>query len=826
MTPQGTENTSAFCEYCGSPLDVDNKPYQLRPGTVIAKRYIIGSVLGAGGFGITYIGWDSRLSTRIAIKEYFPVGYVDRRADDGSDITVTAGNETPVFERQKRRFVEEAKILAKFLNDPAIVSVIDIITENNTAYTVMHLISGTTLAQYLKENDRPDFVTAYAMLRPIMEALIRVHAAGLIHRDLSPSNIMVQKDSSLILLDFGSAREYDNESEKSMSVILKPGYAPSEQYVSHGAQGPWTDVYSICATLYRMITGVTPPNSLMRMGADTLRSPSELGADITPEQEAALLKGLSVTKDGRYLSMDELIEALDAPAEGYYEPFSPSVDISAPCRSEHDPVEADTYDTSPDDGSVPTQYIYNNTLGAVSPYETPGIPEENVYPECSDPGYDTFPDYETEPEYDPEPGYEQGTADEPEEASFIAQPPHSQNHEKRKRSSTVPFIALAILAACVIIIAAVLLRQDRSYENDANTGDITSTSDKNTSVTTTDINSRTADTGSNDTGETAAAVSPAKKEAGAAGAPASEPVSSGGSGSWKSAYMEKIDLFEQDSSDYTTEKYALAYIDDDTVPELIMGVKENGAVVPGMGIYTFSEDEAICSVPTGDCRRFRIFYQKGTGLVNIFTENNAINSYEISHGKGNNYRYTEPADIMAELNEAFTRYDTPIYMTYDQVKALLSASDWKSSYLNEIGQFEKDSAEYSGYDKYALIFIDENDVPELCMEIPAGMYSGPGTGVYTYSHGNVSQLVSTSQEDVRNFIHTIYCQISRGRFCINISGTEGSSWFGLNMSDGQLTYHAPIEPDFDYSTYHYEGYTIPTYITYDQIKALLSDQGH
>ena len=165
------------------------------------------------------------------------------------------------------------------------------------------------------------------------------------------------------------------------------------------------------------------------MGADTLRSPSELGADITPEQEAALLKGLSVTKDGRYLSMDELIEALDAPAEGYYEPFSPSVDISAPCRSEHDPVEADTYDTSPDDGSVPTQYIYNNTLGAVSPYETPGIPEENVYPECSDPGYDTFPDYETEPEYDPEPGYEQGTADEPEEASFIAQPPHSQNHE-------------------------------------------------------------------------------------------------------------------------------------------------------------------------------------------------------------------------------------------------------------------------------------------------------------------------------------------------------------------------------------------------------------
>ena len=318
MRPQSPGGGGSFCEHCGSPLVIENKPYQLRPGTVIANRYIVGSVLGAGGFGITYIGWDSRLSARIAIKEYFPVGFVDRRADDGCDLTVTAGNETSVFEKQKRRFIEEAKILARFLDDHAIVGVSDIISENNTAYTVMQLISGMNLAEYIKAYGKLSFDQAYGMMRPVMQSLGRVHAAGLIHRDLSPSNIMVQEDGNLILLDFGSAREYDDGDERSMSVILKPGYAPSEQYISHGAQGPWTDVYSICATIYKMITGVTPENALTRMGADTLRSPSELGAAISPVKEAALLKGLSVTRDGRYPSMDELIAALDGSADAGY----------------------------------------------------------------------------------------------------------------------------------------------------------------------------------------------------------------------------------------------------------------------------------------------------------------------------------------------------------------------------------------------------------------------------------------------------------------------------------------------------------------------------
>ncbi|MBR3306361.1 MAG: protein kinase [Lachnospiraceae bacterium] len=316
MMPQRAVNGLTFCSDCGSPMEIENKPYQLKPGTMIANRYIVGRVLGQGGFGITYIGYDTKLSGRVAIKEYFPVGCVDRRAGDGTDITVTAGNEAPVFERQKKRFIEEAKILARFLTERTIVSVSDIITENNTAYTVMSLILGRTLSEYLKDRGKMSFNEAYSMMRPIMVSLGKVHAAGLIHRDLSPSNIMVQEDGSLILLDFGSAREYDEDNDRSMSVILKPGYAPSEQYVSHGLQGPWTDVYSMCATIYKMITGVTPANALMRMGADTLKAPSELGSAISPEQEAVLLKGLGVNMDSRYHTMDDLIHALDGAVEG------------------------------------------------------------------------------------------------------------------------------------------------------------------------------------------------------------------------------------------------------------------------------------------------------------------------------------------------------------------------------------------------------------------------------------------------------------------------------------------------------------------------------
>ncbi len=311
MMPQKSGWNSDLCEYCGNPLEDSNKAYQLNPGTKLADRYIVGKVLGEGGFGITYIGWDTKLSGRIAIKEYFPVGYVDRRAGDGSDITVTAGNEAHVFEKQKKRFIEEAKILGKFLTERTIVSVSDIIRENNTAYTVMNLIIGKNLSKYLKETGKLSFNEAYSMLRPVMVSLGKVHAAGLVHRDLSPSNLMVQEDGSLILLDFGSAREYDEDNDKSMSVILKPGYAPSEQYISHGAQGPWTDVYSMCATLYKMITGVTPVNALIRMGTDTLKLPIELGADISPEQEEVLMKGLNITKEGRYSSMSELINAWD-----------------------------------------------------------------------------------------------------------------------------------------------------------------------------------------------------------------------------------------------------------------------------------------------------------------------------------------------------------------------------------------------------------------------------------------------------------------------------------------------------------------------------------
>ena len=300
------EENAINCIACGSPINITNKEFQLAPGTVIGQRYMLGSVIGQGGFGITYMGWDMRLNKRVAIKEYFPVGIVDRRSSEATGITVTAGNDSELFERQKKRFLEEAYILAKFSEEKSIVNISDIVTDNNTAYIVMAYIQGESLADYLKKRGKISFRDAYAMIRPIITTLQRVHESGLIHRDISPANIMMENDGSLILLDFGAAREFDGEGEKSLSVILKHGYAPVEQYFTHGEQGPWTDVYAICATLYRMITGKLPEDSLQRMESDTLKKPSELGAVISKDEEAALLKGLAIQRGKRFSSMEEL----------------------------------------------------------------------------------------------------------------------------------------------------------------------------------------------------------------------------------------------------------------------------------------------------------------------------------------------------------------------------------------------------------------------------------------------------------------------------------------------------------------------------------------
>ena len=309
----------AFCPFCGKKMTVDNESFQLPAGTLLHGRFHLGKVIGYGGFGITYLACDSKLEKKVAIKEFFPQGIATRISVYSKNVTLLTEENRGSFDDWRRRFINEARILASFSGDPHIVSVSDIFEENNTIYMVMDFIEGETLENYLRENGELTFLQAYEMLRPLMASLGKIHAKGLMHRDISPSNIMLTRENNVILLDFGAARTYDTDGDLSRTVILKPGYAPIEQYIRHGEQGPWSDVYAFCATLYRAVTGTVPPNSFERAGGKKeaqLIEPSKNGAVITPREEAALLKGLEIYHENRPSSMGELQALFDDAIKG------------------------------------------------------------------------------------------------------------------------------------------------------------------------------------------------------------------------------------------------------------------------------------------------------------------------------------------------------------------------------------------------------------------------------------------------------------------------------------------------------------------------------
>ena len=286
-------------------------PHQLPPDTLLQNRYRIVRVLGEGGFGITYEGWDETLRMRVAVKEYFPRALVTRHQKASKDITIPNGEPMELFSRGKAAFLNEARTLAQFQQDPSIVSVTNFFEENRTAYIVMEYLDGRDLKNVLEEKGTLPYREAYALLQPIMHSLALLHEHGLIHRDISPSNIRVLSDGTAKLMDFGASRAIDSASDASRSVCLKPGYSPEEQYRSRGEQGPWTDVYALCATLYHMIAGFPPDDSLQRILLDEVKAPSELGVAIPETAQTALMRGLAVQSRDRFQTVQELEAALD-----------------------------------------------------------------------------------------------------------------------------------------------------------------------------------------------------------------------------------------------------------------------------------------------------------------------------------------------------------------------------------------------------------------------------------------------------------------------------------------------------------------------------------
>ena len=297
-----------YCPHCGFGEN-EEQPYLALPlGTLLNGRYMLGKVLGVGGFGITYLGYDLTLDIKVAIKEYMPSSIATRNSDR-YNVTLTGRTEDD-YRQGMENFLEEAKILAKLQNTPNIVSVQNYFKENNTAYFVMEYIDGMSLKDYLADQGgKIPYVQALAILEPIMEALVQVHALNLLHRDISPDNIYITSRGESRLLDFGAAR-FALGDGKSVSVILKHGYAPEEQYSSHGNQGPWTDVYAMGATFYRCITGMLPPDSVERIRVDALKAPSELRIIIPRHIEQAILKALAVKTEDRFPNMGALLRAL------------------------------------------------------------------------------------------------------------------------------------------------------------------------------------------------------------------------------------------------------------------------------------------------------------------------------------------------------------------------------------------------------------------------------------------------------------------------------------------------------------------------------------
>ena len=306
--------TDRICSVCGKPVDIAVPFHHLPTGTILQERYYIGAALGQGGFGITYAAYDINEGRKVAVKEYYPNGFVNRNNTRSASVVSSSNpSDEALFAKGRQRFLEEASILSKFSGVDGVVDVLDCFKENNTVYIVMEFLEGVSLKQYLQNNGKLSVDRTFNMLMPVMNALREIHREELIHRDISPDNIMLTQQNGELrvkLIDFGAARHFSSKSNKSLTVVLKPGFAPIEQYGSKDEQGAWTDVYALCATIYKCITGVTPEPSPDRVQDDHLTPPSQLGVEIEPKTERVIMKGLSVDADDRYQTVDAMLRAL------------------------------------------------------------------------------------------------------------------------------------------------------------------------------------------------------------------------------------------------------------------------------------------------------------------------------------------------------------------------------------------------------------------------------------------------------------------------------------------------------------------------------------
>ena len=303
------------CAYCGLQQDKYRPiPRCLRPGMCLRDRYVLGRVLGEGSFGISYIAWDCLLDTVVAIKEYFPASLVSRHIseeDEDTNVYIYEKRESRKYQESLKKYLGEAKSLSAYYDLDGIVSARDFFYANNTAYIVMGYVDGISVKEYVEKNGPIEGEKFLRMLEPVIKSLAKVHQTGVLHRDISPDNMLLTRDEKLVLIDFGAARKENINMTRSMTVVFKRGFSPEEQYRTRGQQGAWTDVYALCATAYYALTGKAPDESIQRVLEDDMPSLTEMtDVDLPMRQKRAFMKEMTVDFHHRYQTMDELYQGL------------------------------------------------------------------------------------------------------------------------------------------------------------------------------------------------------------------------------------------------------------------------------------------------------------------------------------------------------------------------------------------------------------------------------------------------------------------------------------------------------------------------------------
>ena len=299
------------CPHCGfDPRSVKGIEYALPMGTILAGKYLVGRVLGQGGFGITYVGWDIALERKVAIKEYYPSGQVSRNPGSRGLTWYTSVQSQQAKQNGTQMFLKEARKMSKVDDIPNVVRVRDLFQENETAYIVMDFVEGETLKARLEKTGPLPWEQAKGIFLPAIQAMEQVHKAGLVHRDISPDNLMLTPGGKVKILDLGAAKDLSINSGASSMQVAKGGFSPFEQYTQRGSSGPWTDVYAMAATVYYTLTGKLPPVATDRVVEDTI-SWDEPGLKALPAQALeALQKAMVISAKNRMQSMEELEKGL------------------------------------------------------------------------------------------------------------------------------------------------------------------------------------------------------------------------------------------------------------------------------------------------------------------------------------------------------------------------------------------------------------------------------------------------------------------------------------------------------------------------------------